>query len=157
MSRSLRSALCLLGVLAGTAVARAEAQFQVDPTMVELAAGAQSGAVIVTNHGSAPLRLETSVFAWAESPDGGMVLTPTSQVVVRPALLEVPPGGSRTLRVGSLASAGAAEQSFRMFVEELPDRSAAQATGVRVLTRLGVPVFIAPAQRRQAITVTPSD
>lgn len=148
-ARALASSAALLCAL--VAPARADGRFQVDPTVVELSAAARNGAVIVTNHGTTALRLQATVFAWSED-DRGAELQPTGDLVVRPALLEVPAGASRTVRVGSLVGARALEQSFRLFVEELPDRSAAQP-GIRVLTRIGVPVFIAPPERRAVLDV----
>lgn len=150
-SRALATSAALMCALVATA--RADGRFQVDPTVVELSSTARNGAVIVTNHGATALRLQATVFAWSEESDGAR-LQPTTDLVVRPALLEVPAGGSRTVRVGALVGARATEQSYRLFVEELPDRSAAQP-GIRVLTRIGVPVFIAPPDRRAALDLHP--
>lgn len=140
-----------LAVLAAAGEARADGRFQVEPTRVDLSSTAPSGAVIVTNRGGATLRLQATAFRWTESPEGAMQLVAAPEVVVRPALFEIPPGKSRTVRVGTTATAGPAEQSYRVFVEELPDHSTPQGAGVRVLTRIGVPVFVAPRASRTAL------
>ena len=38
------------------------------------------------------------------------------------------------------------EQSFRLFVEELPNQSAPRANAVALRTKIGIPVFVRPAK-----------
>lgn len=152
----MRRAGIIMGLvaLAAAAPAFAEGRFQVEPTRIDLSSTAPSGAVTVTNHGPAALRLQASVFRWAQDANGAMQLTPAPELVVRPALFEVQPGKARTVRVGTTATAADVEQSYRVFVEELPDRTAAQTAGIHVLTRIGVPVFLAPRVPRVAIEIS---
>jgi fimbrial chaperone protein len=149
----MRRAGIIAGVvaLATAAPAFAEGRFQVEPTRIDLASAAPSGAVTVTNHGQSALRLQASVFRWTQDASGAMQLTAAPEMVVRPALFEVQPGKARTVRVGTTATAAAVEQSYRVFIEELPDRTATQAAGIHVLTRIGVPVFLAPRVAKVAI------
>jgi fimbrial chaperone protein len=135
------------------APAFAEGKFQVDPTRVDLGAAAQTGAVHVTNHGTHPLRLQITAVAWTDDADGIMQLAPTTDIVVRPSLIEIAPGARNTLRVGVTISPRAAEQSYRLFVEELPDRRPKPAGRIDVLTRIGIPIFVAPRTIRDAIAV----
>jgi fimbrial chaperone protein len=131
----------------------ADGKFQVDPTRVDLGASAQTGAVHVTNHGAHPIRLQITAVAWTDDADGVMQLAPTSDIVVRPSLIEIAPGARSTLRVGVTVSPRAAEQSYRLFVEELPDRRPKPAGRIDVLTRIGIPIFVAPRTIREAISV----
>lgn len=147
--------LALLAVVASAGRARADGRFQVEPTRVDLSSTAPSGAVTVTNHGTTALRLQATAYRWSEDFNGAMQLAAAPDVVVRPSLFEVQPGKSRTVRVGTTAAAGATEQSYRVFIEELPDHSTTQALGVRVLTRIGVPVFVAPRSGQTALVLRP--
>ena len=55
------------------------------------------------------------------------------------------------MRVGSTAIAGAQERTYRIFVEELPPVASQNgAAAVRVLTKMGVPIFIRPAKETAA-------
>jgi len=151
----MRSLLAVLVVLAAPLPALAEGRFQVDPTRIDLASAAPSGAITITNHSTSALRLQATAFRWAESAEGAMQLTPAPEIVVRPGLFEVQPGKARTVRVGTATSATAIEQSYRVFIEELPDRSVTQRAGIHVLTRIGVPVFLAPREPRVALEIRP--
>ena len=75
-------------------------------------------------------------------------------LVFFPALLSLGPGKERKIRVGSTIPAGAAERTYRIFVEELPparvSKVANAGTQVRVLTKMGVPIFVQPARPEPA-------
>lgn len=92
------------------------------------------------------MRYQVTVFAWKQSPQGEMQLDATQEVVFFPALLSLAPGEQRNLRVGTSAPFGELERSYRLFVEELPPAVKAPGrTQVRVLTRIGIPIFLEPA------------
>lgn len=142
-------ALLVLALL--TATASAEGQFQVEPTRVDLSTQAPASAIVISNHGTAPLRLEAKAVRWTEDADGNPQLAATTDVIVRPAIVEIPANSSRTLRIGTTATSAASEASYRVFVEELPDPKTLKKGQITVLTRIGVPVFVAPKQARLAL------
>jgi fimbrial chaperone protein len=126
--------------------AHADARFQVDPTKIELSKENRAQAFQITNHGTQPLRVQITANTWRDDADGAMILAPTSDIVIRPSLVVIDPGASRTVRVATTLDPPAREATYRVFVEELPDRGAATPGRIRVLARIGVPVFVAPAQ-----------
>ncbi len=76
-----------------------------------------------------------------------MTLEPSADVTFFPKLVELAAGTSRNIRVG--INAGVArdvEQSFRIFIEELPDQSAPAANTVAIRTKVGIPVFVRPTK-----------
>jgi fimbrial chaperone protein len=131
---------------AGTAEAAA---FNVKPTQIYLSAKARSGMLGIRNESAEALRFQLSVFSWNQTAKGEMQLLPTQDIVFFPALLSLAPGEERKIRVGTTVPGGPTERSYRIFVEELPPavraKDAAGKTEIRVLTRMGVPIFIAPA------------
>jgi fimbrial chaperone protein len=150
-----RSAL-LLGAFVAFA-ARAEASsFTVNPIKVVLSDKEQSALLTLQNQSAEELRFKILMQEWKQSPQGEMQLGGTKDVVVYPGLLSLPPNGERKLRVGATVPAGATEKAYRVFVEELPAlRSAKEAakSEVRVLTKMGVPIFLRPAAPKPAGTI----
>jgi fimbrial chaperone protein len=121
------------------------ATFSIDPTQVVLTDSAGSAVLTLTNRSTETLRFQLSVFAWSQSDTGEIELEETEDIVFFPALLSLAPGEARRVRIGSVAPFETREKSYRIFVEELPPLNPSTG-GVRVLTRMGVPIFLRPRQ-----------
>lgn len=122
----------------------------VTPTRVVLRAKAPTALLSLRNGKSEPVRLQLSVFAWAQSPKGEIAVAPTDDIVFFPPLLTVNPGEERKIRIGSPLPFGAMEKSYRLIVEELPslERPSADgdSPGVRMLMKFSLPVFMQPGR-----------
>ncbi len=155
----LAPALLLLlwgGALLGPGPARA-ADFTVNPIQIFLAGPTQSAILTVQNTSTEPLRFQLNAFAWAQDPAGQMLLTSTSEIIFFPRLLTLAPGEQRIVRVGTSVPAGPIERTYRIFVEELPPpaQQAAPAGQVRVLARMGIPIFIEARAARAELRMIP--
>jgi fimbrial chaperone protein len=139
------------GPQAGAASA---ATFTVDPTQIFLSG--RTGSVLLTlrNESTETLQFQLSVFAWAQSPTGEMQLEPTEDIVFFPTLLTLKPMETRRVRVGSATAQDVREKTYRIFVEELPPTNTV-GNGVRVLTKMGIPIFVRPV--KEVATATLSD
>jgi fimbrial chaperone protein len=140
--------LLALAVAAGVGSARA-AEVEVNPVLVSLSPGTRSALIAVRNVGTEPARFELQARTWSQSADGEMLLGPTEDLAVFPPMLTLAPGEQRNIRIGAVASAGPVEKTYRVFLQELgpPERQEGPAQ-VRVLSRIGLPVFLTPAQAR---------
>jgi fimbrial chaperone protein len=118
----------------------------VSPVLVTLSTRTSTGVIDLRNDGSDVTRYQISAFAWSEGANGQMTLEPTQDVVFFPTLLELKPGERRSIRVGTQASSGNLEKSYRLFVEELPG-APSSALSLVVRTRIGIPVFLQPTGR----------
>ncbi len=98
----------------------------------------------VKNESAERLRLQVSIMAWDQSKQGEMVLKPTDDIIFYPTLLTINPSDQRNLRVGTHTKDVSREKSYRILIEELPPNEKAQASGVRFLTRISIPIFIQP-------------
>lgn len=133
-------------VFCQAAAARA-ASFSVNPTQIILSAGVKSALLSLKNETDEPVRFQLSVTAWDQSVDGQMLLSPTDEVVFYPALLTLRGREERKVRVGITIPPGAAERTYRLFVEELPPLERAEGqTGVAMVTKMGIPIFLRPAR-----------
>ena len=135
-------------VAATTPAVATASNFTVNPTRVYLAPSTGSALMTLKNDSSEPLRMQIKAQAWSQALDGEMRLTPTEDLIVFPALVTVRPGEERKIRVAAAAAFGAIEKTYRLYVEELPPTSSEKTEGasVRILTRMGVPVFLQPAR-----------
>ena len=143
-----RLALAVAFISSPAVLPASAATFRVMPTQLTLGGKTQSGLLTIRNDSSEPLRFQISVFAWQQTPSGEMALQPTADMVFFPALFTLNPAEERSIRVGSrVASTADVEQTYRIFVEELPPVNRTNdAAAVRVLTKMGIPIFIRPAK-----------
>lgn len=115
------------------------------PTQVHLSKEVPTMLLTLRNDGKGTARFQLSANAWSQNEKGEMVLTPTKEVVFFPTFVVAPPGGKKKVRVGTTASFGAAERTYRLTLEELPPPETEAVPGkVAVLTRISVPVFVQP-------------
>jgi len=130
------------------------ATFSVNPTQIALSARVTSALLILRNESDETLRFQLSAFNWAQGVTGEIQLQPTEDVIFFPALLTLAPKEERRIRVGTTVTPGAQEKTYRVFVEELPSAEGSRAgAAVRVLTKMGIPVFVRPARETAAATL----
>jgi fimbrial chaperone protein len=147
--------LVILVLFLGAASPARAASLQVVPVVVELSAAEPRATLVVKNLGDAPVRLELSPSAWNQTPDGEMRLAPAPEVVVYPPLLQLAPQEERKVRISVTAGFGPREQSYRLFIQELPPaEKPAEKTAIRFLTRVGVPIFLMPARPELRAEIT---
>jgi fimbrial chaperone protein len=149
---------CAMFVALAVSISRpaSAANFNVNPTQIFLSAKTTSAMVTVRNDSDAPLRFQLTVSAWQQSPTGELVLTPTEDIVFFPALLTLGPKEERRVRVGRVTMPTEKEQTYRIFIEEMPPVEAVGAGGaaVQVLTKMGIPIFVRPAKETATASVS---
>jgi len=134
-------------VLLASAVAARAAEVQVSPVVVTLSPATRSAIIVVRNQGQATTRFELHVRSWEQGPTGEMVLSATDGIAVYPPVLTVAPGEERNVRVGATSEFGPVERTFRLLMDEMPPPETPESgSQVRVVTRLSLPVFLAPAK-----------
>lgn len=150
-----RLALLLLAVGLGMAAPARAADFTVNPIQLFFTGQAQSAILTIQNTSSEPLRFQLDAFVWAQEPNGQMRLTPTNDIIFFPRLLSLVPREQRIVRVGVSVPPGPVERTYRIFVEELPPLTTESTPPgqVRVLARMGIPIFIAARTARSALQI----
>jgi len=152
-----RAALLLGIVLGAWTPALLAGEFAIVPLRVGLDRATRSAEVTVRNDDKAPLRMQLEAMAWRQDADGKERYEPTDGLIFFPRVLEIPPGESRVVRIGVRAAPVSREETYRLFFEQLPAPGQAApppGASLLVLLRVGVPVFVGPAQseRRGQIT-----
>lgn len=122
--------------------------FQLEPIRITLSAKNSSALLTLRNDSGERTRFQIGVYGWDQNRQGEMVLRPTEDLIFYPQLLALDPGDQRKVRVGTNNSVVSLERAYRIFVEELPPADKQEKTGIRILTKMGVPIFIQPAQTK---------
>jgi fimbrial chaperone protein len=117
----------------------------VDPT---LKPGEQSTALWLENKGDKPVTLQVRSFDWGQR-DGQDQLNPQDDVVASPPIATVEPGKRQLVRVFRRAATApdtAAERSYRLIVDELPQApqtgGGEASAGLAVQMRYSIPLFV---------------
>jgi fimbrial chaperone protein len=142
LSSTIGVSCCLL--LAGAAPP--PASLRISPLSVDVNAPESATSVTLQNTGDAELSLQVRLFKWTQA-DGDDKLEPATDVVASPPAIRIPRGGSYTIRIARTAKgAVTAEQSYRLWVDELPPAAPPRPDGgtVGVRLRYNLPVFFHP-------------
>ena len=131
---------------ASPASAQGGGGLQVSPIRLDLGAKQRGGALTLTNTTQTRKTIQVDVVAWTQK-DEQDVYDGSRELLANPPLFFLEPGAAQVVRVGLAATTKPAntERPFRVFLREVPDEKPAENSALRVVVRLGVPVFIAPA------------
>jgi fimbrial chaperone protein len=128
---------------AGTAPA---ALLQVEPILLELNAPATAGSLTIRNDEDIDVSVQTRVFHWVQI-NGYEMLDPTTDVVASPPIVTLAPGEDYTIRIVRTATSGVhGEESYRLWVDQLPASPRLSQSGINILIRQSIPVFFRAAQ-----------
>ena len=133
-----------LAFLLGAAGASTAGSFAVSPVRATLSSAQRVGSLVVRNSGAEPVVVQLEAFDWSQQ-DGQDVYTATKEILATPPIFTIPPGGSQVVRVGlRRAPDGQRELTYRLYLQEVPPAKP-DTQGLRVVLRMGVPVFVTPA------------
>ena len=154
MRKSPLWALILLCATATAAAPAAASTFTIAPIRAELGAAHHSAALTLMNVEDQPVVVEVRAVTWSQI-DGEEHLEDTHDLLVSPAVLQIPANGSQIVRV-ALRNAATEDHeiTYRVVFDEIPQAAPAGFNGLRVALRLSVPVFVAPAHGRPIPNVT---
>jgi len=118
------------------------------PVKVFLDAASGTDKLFLQNTGREAFDLQIRIYAWSQDAAGKDVYKDTTELVVFPKIFKVAGQEERMVRIGTKQKPGQVERCYRIYLEEIPlaSRKAEQGPSVRMLTRVGIPVFLAPAK-----------
>jgi|SRR5215470_9372840 len=121
---------------------------EVQPVLVDVTAPGAASTVTLRNEGATAITAQIRVFRWS-LVDGQEKLEPTNDVVASPPSVSLTPKGqyvTRVVRVSKQPIAG--EESYRLLIDQLPDRSQQKSGSVNLLMRYSIPVFFGTHNRK---------
>jgi fimbrial chaperone protein len=117
------------------------ASLQVSPVRVEIASPGAATTVKLRNEGATPLNAQVRVFRWSQV-NGEDKLEPTTDVVASPPLATLAPKSDYTVRLVRVSKTPVAkEETYRLFIDELPDAAGQRNRTVNLVLRYSIPVF----------------
>jgi len=141
--RSVASVVFGLVLLPGLALA---GSLSIYPIRVTLDPGVKTASVKVVNGAGEKVALQVEAMAWSQDAEGKDRYEATSDLAFQPKILTLDAKESRVVRLGFHGAWPAREQSYRLYLRELP-RARADQPGLQISLRLGVPVFVVPSKK----------
>ena len=109
-------------------------------------ANAKSGVITVINEGTAKMSLQISASEWTQDGKGKDVYTETADIVFYPKIMALEKGEQRVIRAGVKGPQPLREKTYRLFIEEIPERKKADEgkSQVSIVIRFAPPIFVRP-------------
>jgi fimbrial chaperone protein len=126
------------------------ASLQVYPVSIEVPAPGAAATLTIHNAGTSPLNAQIRVFRWTQI-NGEEKLEPTNDVVASPPVTRLVPNADYTVRIVRVTKQPIAkEESYRLFVDELPNPKAQRNRVVTFVLRYSIPVFFYSGNAEEA-------
>ena len=146
LRRVTRSAV-LSGLLLSCSGAMASG-LQVSPISLSLQARESASGLTLSNSSDEAINAQVRVYQWSQNEKGDQ-LTPSRGLLASPPMIKLNPNDKQLVRIirakAPPQGVAAVEDSYRIFVNELPIRSAKQKSGLQFAMSYSLPVFVQPA------------
>jgi fimbrial chaperone protein len=137
------------------------ADFQIQPTSLELGGSVKSGAFSVINNGNEKIDFQISVKEWSQDAGGKDVYEDTKDIVFFPKIMSVESFGQRAIRIGVKVPPSQKEKTYRLFVEEIPSQKKTSdmelkgsiRAGLTIAFRFATPIFVKPLRPQESYVI----
>ncbi len=143
------AAVVLSGILAlcGPALATS---LQVSPVLIDVPAPGAAATVTIANLSEDAVVAQARVFKWVQE-NGADKLVETKDVVVSPPIVKLKPNSKSVLRVVRRAkTAPQGEESYRLVIDQVPEKRRRPGTGITFAVRYSIPVFFGGLENENA-------
>jgi fimbrial chaperone protein len=121
------------------------AQFSLNPVRVFFDGANKTNIITVHNDSDEEITLQLNAFKWEQDDKGKDVYSPTKDIIFFPRIVKIKPAEDKIIRLGTRVIRKGREQTYRLYLEEIPTPSTSETTTVRLVMKVGVPIFIAPS------------
>lgn len=119
--------------------------FTIMPIRLELSEQRRVGSFTIRNDADSPVTIDVRSVLWTQG-DAGDEYTPTRDIILTPMIFSLAPRSSQVVRVGLRRDPHSyQEQSYRIFLTEIPAATEKPLSGVAMTLRLSVPLFLKPS------------
>lgn len=153
-------AVCVLLAIVFVVQATA-ADFQVQPTTLDLSSKVKSGVFSVINNGNEKIDFQVSVKEWNQDEKGKDIYADTKEIIFFPKVMTVDPNSQRAVRIILKTPPSSKEKTYRLFVEEIPvhkkteeaDTKKNIKAGLTIAFRFSMPIFVKPLRPQEICTI----
>lgn len=134
-------------LLAAANVVAHAGNFTVSSVNVSMPSRQPTYALTITNESTdEPLSMQLDVFLWSQK-DGQEVYEPSKDILISPRVFNIAPSASQIVRIALRNRQDfSVEQTYRLFVKEIPSDKPLEEGGVRVALQMNIPVHIVPSK-----------
>ena len=126
---------------------------QVSPVLIDVPAPGAAATVQIANLSEDAVVAQVRVFKWVQE-NGADKLVETKDVVVSPPIAKLKPSSKAVLRVVRRAkSAPQGEESYRLVIDQVPEKKKARGVGVNFAVRYSIPVFFGGLDSAEAAII----
>jgi fimbrial chaperone protein len=122
--------------------------WRVVPIRLDLSKKVKTGILTVVNESNNTLQVQMKAMRWTQDDGGKDRYTETSDIIFFPKIMALNPHEERIIRAGTRQSPGTQERTYRLFIEEIPARTAEGGPVLSIAIRFGAPIFVAPVKVR---------
>lgn len=136
--------ICGAGILAASIfITQAHAaSLQVAPILLEFSPQEKVKELWLTNTGNENIRAQVRVNAWTQSNQQD-ILTNSKDLIASPMVISIPAGQRQLVRlIRNTQIANTTEQAYRLIVDELPNSQTNVQSGLQLLLKYSIPVFL---------------
>ncbi len=120
--------------------------FSINPVRIFLDSQSKTNVMKIMNQSDEELSLQIRSYSWSHDINGENIYEPTKEIIFFPKIFSIGKGEEKLIRIGTLLQQGGQEKTYRLFIEEIPAPTPEKAAAVRMIMKVGTPVFISPIQ-----------
>jgi fimbrial chaperone protein len=139
----LRFLLCVLCLLPHS---WAMASYSISPVRLYLKAEDKLTTLNISNGNDTEATFQLAIYKWTRV-NGEDVYTESKDLLVTPVVFSFAPDKTQLIRIAQRHNTAIkTEQSYRLFLKEVPSRQSSENNAVNVVLQFGVPIFLMPAK-----------
>jgi fimbrial chaperone protein len=127
-------------LLPGSALA---GSFKVVPVRLSFDARSKSAVVKITNEGEEKVTVQLDAKTWSQDDAGVDLFEETADILFFPRMATIEKGEERIIRVGYQGKPTTGEQTYRLFIHELPVVIPGEMA-IKFALTMSIPIFISP-------------
>jgi fimbrial chaperone protein len=121
--------------------------FTVSSVNISMPSRQPTYALTITNESAdEPLSMQLDAYLWSQK-DGQEVYETSKDILISPRVFNIAPAASQIVRIALRNRQDfPVEQTYRLFVKEIPSEKPLEEGGVRVALQMNIPVHVVPAK-----------